>query len=309
MRVPVTWLREFCPTDLAPEDLAERLTGQGVKVEALLRPWERLSGVIVARVLEVADHPNSDTLCVARVSTGRDERQVVVGVRNMAPGDLVPYAPPGSSVPALGQPLSVRSLRGERSEGMLCSPAELGISADHGGILVLPPDLPLGADVAERVGLDDVVLDIEVKSNRPDLLSIYGVGREASAATGAPLLPLDPEVWTADEKAADVATVEIRDLEACPRYLARVIRGVTIGPSPLRAQARLTACGMRPLSNAVDATNYEMLATGQPMHPFDLALLAGPGIVVRPADEGERLVTLDEVERALASEDLVIADL
>ena len=309
MKVVWSWLREMCPTDLSAEELAERLTAQGVKVEAIDRPWQGLAGVVVARVLEVRDHPNSEKLCLTRVTDGRTEAQVLAGIRNMRAGDLVPWARPGARVPILDEPLGVRRLRGEESSGMLCSPREIGISADHGGILVLPADAPLGADVAATFGLDDAVLDVEVKSNRPDLLSVLGVAREAAAATGMPLVLPDTSVPEADGKAADAATLEVRDLERCPRYLARVIRGARLGPSPLRMQARLTASGMRPVSNLVDATNYVMLEMGQPMHPFDLALLAGQGIVVRRAEEDERLVTLDGIERVLTAEDLVIADL
>jgi phenylalanyl-tRNA synthetase beta chain len=311
VKVLLSWLRELCPTDAEPHELAAMLTRQGVKVESVASPWEGLSGVVVARVLEVRDHPNSEKLCLATVDAGPGlgERRVVAGVRNMAPGDLVPYAPPGSRVPALDEPLGERTLRGALSQGMLCSPWELGISPLHLGILVLPPSMPVGGDVKTLVGLDDVVFDIEVKSNRPDLLSVAGVAREAAAATGAPFVPPDASVEeSATAKASDVATVEILDLERCPRYLARVVRGVRITPSPLLVQARLTASGMRPISNVVDATNYVMLETGQPMHAFDLALLEGAAIVVRRADEGERLTTLDGVERRLTSEDLVIGD-
>jgi phenylalanyl-tRNA synthetase beta chain len=308
MKIVVSWLRELCPTEMPADELAERLTSQGVKVEAIVRPWERLSGVVVARVLEVRDHPNADKLCLARVSTGSGEREVVVGVRNMAPGDLVPLAGPGATVPGLPEPLGAQEIRGVISDGMMCSPKELAISGDHTGILILPPDAPVGADFRSAFGLDDSVLDIEVKSNRPDLLSVIGVAREAASATGTPLTLPDTSVPEGDEKAADVATVEVLDLERCPRYLARVIRGVSLAPSPLRVQARLTASGMRPLSNVVDATNYVMLEMGQPLHPFDLAVLSGSGVVVRRAEEGERLVTLDDAERVLTAEDLLIAD-
>jgi phenylalanyl-tRNA synthetase beta chain len=309
VKVLLSWIREMCPTDLTAEELAERLTSQGAKVEAVVRPWEKLHGVVVARVLEVRDHPNSDKLCLAQVEDGSVTRELVVGVRNMKAEDLVPLAGPGATVPAVPQPLSAKEIRGVVSEGMLCSAWELGISAAHTGILVLPPDTPLGADFKQTFGLDDVLLDIEVKSNRPDLLSVVGVAREVAAATGVPFTLPDTSVPEVDEKAADVATVEIRGLERCPRYLARVIRSVQIGPSPVTVQARLTASGMRPISNVVDATNYVMLELGQPLHPFDMALLEGPGIVVRRAGEGERLATLDDVERTLTAEDLLIADL
>jgi phenylalanyl-tRNA synthetase beta chain len=308
VKVVLSWLRELCPTERSAEDLAELLTAKGAEVEAIEFPWERVSGVVVARVLEVRDHPNSDTLCLARVQTGSGELEVVVGVRNMAPGDLVPLAPPGASVLTLPEPLAAREIRGVVSHGMLCAPDELGISASHEGILVLPGDLEPGTDVAEAFGLTDAVLDIEVTPNRPDFLSVLGIAREVSAATGTPLSPPDTNVEEDAEPAQGVATLEVADLERCPRYLARIVRDVRHVPSPIAVQARLFAAGMRPISAVVDATNYAMLETGQPLHPFDLALLKGPGIVVRRAVAGETLVTLDGVERAFTEDDLLICD-
>jgi len=284
------------------------LTEHGVEVEAVVRPWTGLSGVVAARVLEVTDHPNADRLALATVDTGGEERRVVVGVRNMGPGDLVPYAPPGATLPGFEGPLERREIRGEVSDGMLCSPKELEISADHGGILILAEGEP-GADVAELLGLEEAVIDIEVFPNRPDLLSVLGVAREVAAITGEDLGVPSATLAEGDEKAADAASVEVADFEGCPRYLARVIRGVTMGPSPLRAQVRLTACGMRPVSNVVDATNYALLELGHPMHPFDLETLRGRGVVVRRAGDEEGLVTLDGLERTFTPEDLMIADL
>jgi phenylalanyl-tRNA synthetase beta chain len=310
MRVVLSWLREFAPTDLGAEELAELLTMRGVKVEAVLRPWDGIQGVTIARVLEVGDHPNSDTLCVARVDDGTGEQVVVAGVRNFRAGDLVPWAKPGSRVPALPDPLAPRPLRGVTSNGMLCSPRELNVADVHSGILVLgDEDVEVGQDFVAAFGLDDTVFDIEVEPNRPDLLSVYGVAREAASVTGVPLGAPDVALDEAAESAADLATVRVDAPEGCPRYLARVIRGVDPGrASPVRAQARLTASGMRPLSAVVDATNYAMLEVGQPLHGFDLDRLAGPGIVVRYATDGERLTTLDEVQRELMSEDLLICD-
>jgi phenylalanyl-tRNA synthetase beta chain len=308
VKVVLSWVREFCPTDQSPEEMAEALTRQGVHVETILRPWERLSGVTVARVLEVRDHPNSAKLCLARVSYGSGERELVVGVRNMAAGDLVPLAGPGATVPAVPEPLSAREIRGVVSEGMLCSPRELGISADHTGILVIHEPVDEGSDFKSAFDLDDAVLDIEVKANRPDLMSVIGVAREAATATGAPFSYPEPNVDETDEKAQDQASVEVTDMERCPRYVARVIQGVTDRSAPIKIQARLTAAGMRPISSVVDATNYTMLESGQPLHPFDLDRLEGRGVVVRLAQRGERLVTLEGVERSLTEEDLVIAD-
>lgn len=308
MKIVLSWLREICPVELPVEELGELLDRRGAHVEAIERPWEGLEGVIVARVLDVRDHPDSRKLCLARVSYGSGEREVVVGVRNMRPGDLVPLAGPGARVPGSAEPLTAREIRGVVSEGMICSPRELGISADHGGILILPPDLSVGADLKASLGLDEAVFDIEVEPNRPDLLSVLGVAREVSGYAGVPLVMPDAEVAEGGDPAEKAAWVEVWDQERCPRYLARVIAGVVVGPSPTRVQARLTAAGMRPLFNVVDATNYAMLELGHPMHPFDLNLLDGRGVVVRRAGESERLVTLDEVERVLTEDDLVIAD-
>jgi phenylalanyl-tRNA synthetase beta chain len=310
VKVPLGWAREFAPADLDVEELSELLTHRGVKVEGIERPWAGLEGVVVVRVLEVRDHPNSDKLCVARIQHAAGEIELVVGVRNMTPGDLVPWAPPGARVPVLDEPLGTREIRGVVSNGMLCSPRELAISTDHGGILVLPADgWDVGADVASGLQLDLPVLDIEVEPNRPDLLCVYGVAREIALVAAVPLAVPELEVAETDERATDVASVRIDAEEACPRYLARILRGIRHQPSPLLAQARLTACGMRPIDAVVDATNYAMLELGQPLHAFDLATLRGPGIVVRHAREAEHLTTLDDVDRALEPSDLLICDL
>lgn len=309
MKVPMGWLRELVPTDLSAEDLTELMVPRGLLVEGIERPWQGLQGVVVARVLEVRDHPNSDKLCVARIQHAAGEIELVVGVRNMGPGDLVPWAPPGARVPGLPEPLAQREIRGVVSNGMLCSPRELAISQDHGGILILNDAWEVGTDLARALGLDEAVLDVEVEPNRPDFLSIVGVAREVAAATGAPLVMPDLGLKESGEPVADVATVRIDAPEGCTRYVARVIRGVSHRPSPLLAQARLTACGMRPIDAIVDATNYAMLELGQPLHGFDLDRLAGPGIVVRDAEEGERLTTLDGIERTLSARDLLICDL
>jgi phenylalanyl-tRNA synthetase beta chain len=190
---------------------------------------------------------------------------------------------------------------------MICSARELGISADHSGILLLPADAPLGEDFKATYGLEEAVLDLEIETNRPDLLSVYGIAREIAGATGEPLVPPETSVVEGDADGTS-AFVYVEDLERCPRYLARLIRGVADAPSPLPVQARLTAAGMRPLSAVIDAPNYAMLELGQPMHPFDLDLLAERTIVVRRARAGERLTTLDDVERELVEDDLLIAD-
>jgi phenylalanyl-tRNA synthetase beta chain len=310
VKVPLSWLREFVPIELDVEALAERIDAHGIKVEGIERPWEGLEGVVVAKVLEVRDHPNSDKLCLAIVDGGEGPVQVVVGIRNMVAGDLVPWARPGSRVPTLDVPLGAKPLRGEISSGMLCSPLELAISHEHEtGILVLPDELSVGADLKSVLGLDDAILDIEVEPNRPDFLSVYGVARETSSILSLPLSEPNTTLEQDPERADEVATVELREPDGCPFYLARVLRGASEGSTPLWAQARLTAVGMRPVAPIVDATNYAMWELGQPLHAFDMQRLAGPGIVVRRAKAGEHLVTLDGVERELIEEDLLICDL
>ncbi|MGH2739136.1 MAG: phenylalanine--tRNA ligase subunit beta [Actinomycetota bacterium] len=308
MRVPVSWLREFCATLLSPEELADRLTLQGVEVEAILRPWEKLAGVSIARVLDVRDHPKADRLCLSTIDAGAGERQVVVGVRNMTPGDLVAYAAPGATVPGVEGVLERREIRGVISDGMICSAKELGISHDHSGILVLPDGADPGQDLKAHLGLDDAVLDVQVFPNRPDLFSVVGVARELAAATGEEFRMVEPNLDELEEKATDAAAVDVRDRAGCPRFVIRVIRGVKLGASPLQAQIRLSASGMRPLANVVDATNYVMLETGQPLHAFDLERVAGGRLIVRRADEGEVLVTLDGEKRTFAPGDLLVTD-
>jgi phenylalanyl-tRNA synthetase beta chain len=309
MRIPRSWLRELVDTDLSAEELGDLLAEKGMHLESIERPWEGLDGVVAARVIEVRDHPRSDTLCLARVQTGAGELEVVVGVRNMGPGDLVPLAPPGARVPALPEPLGAREIRGVTSNGMLCSPRELGIADVHTGILILDGEGPdVGDDLKTALGLDDEVLDLEIESNRPDLLSVAGVAREVAAATGGQRRHPEASLVETQGPAASAASVVVEDPDACPRYLARVIRRLGPGTTPLRVQARLTASGVRPISPAVDATNYVMLERGQPMHAFDLDRVAGPGIVVRRATPGEWITTLDDVERPLERDDLLICD-
>jgi phenylalanyl-tRNA synthetase beta chain len=309
VKIVWSWVREYCPTEHSAAELAERLTLHGVKIEEVLRPWDGVQGVIVARVVKVEDHPNSQKLTVVTVDDGAGEYVVCAGVRNYEAGDLVPWARPGSRVPGLSEPLAPRDLGGVVSNGMLCSPRELAIADIHEGILVLNGEpVSAGDDVAEALGLDDEVLDIEVEPNRPDFLSVLGVAREVSVLTGTPLEDLSVAIEESSERADSVATVRIDAIDGCPRYVARVIRGIGAGSTPIRAQARLTACGMRPISPVVDATNYAMLELGQPLHAFDLHRLDGPGIVVRRAAEGEVVKTLDGVERVMAGDDLLICD-
>jgi phenylalanyl-tRNA synthetase beta chain len=237
-------------------------------------------------------------------------RSIVCGAHNFKVGDKVPVALPGARLPG-DVTIGRATIRGEVSEGMLCSARELGVADDHSGILVLPPDAELGAEVTKVLGLDDVILDIEVTTNRPDAMSLLGIAREVAAITGGhvtfPALRMNRPT-PGSPPVEELAQVTVEDRAGAPRYLARVITGVTLGPSPEWVAKRLTAAGVRPISNIVDATNYALLVTGHPMHAFDLDKLSGSRIVVRRAAEGEEIVTIDGATRELVADDLVIAD-
>ena len=305
MRVPLKWLEQFVAIDVPVEKLVELLDLSGTKVESARRPSGATRGVVVAEVLEISEHPNADNLTLVDVRTDFGETQrVVCGARNFAAGDLVPLAQVGAQLPEME--ITERKIRGETSRGMLCSAAELGVSSDHSGILVLPTDAPLGADVVSLLGLDDTVLELEITPNRPDCMSIYGMAREVSAILGNELK--EPEVGV--ETVANLKSpvkVDVEDSVGCPRYLARYIENVRIAPSPAWLAARLLGVGVRPISNVVDVTNYVLFELGQPLHAFDAAKVKDQHIVVRRARRGERIVTLDGQERALHADDLLIA--
>jgi len=306
MRVSLRWLQEFVEVDAEPEKLAEMLDLSGTKVEAVHRLGQGIDGVVVAEVLKIDEHPNADNLVLvdARISDS-EVFHVVCGARNFAVGDRVPYAQVGAHLPGLE--ISERKIRGQQSQGMLCSAAELGISKDHSGILVLPPDSPLNDAVTSLLGLDDVIFELEITSNRRDCLSVIGVAREVSAILDTELKVPEVNLLGSSDVASPVS-VSIEDGRGCPRYLARYIEGVSVGASPTWMAARLLAAGMRPISNVVDATNYVMLEYGQPLHAFDGDLVTEQSIIVRRAKSGEKLTTLDGLDRELDPEDLVIAD-
>ncbi len=305
MRASLDWLSEYVDLPEVPvAALAERLTVAGLEVERI----EALAaeGVVVARVESIEPHPKADSLSVCEVDTGSGTSTVVCGAPNVVSGGLVPLALPGARLP--GGTVSVATLRGVRSEGMVLSRQELGLETKSPGIWNLPAGLAVGTDFPPLVGLPDTVLSLKVTSNRPDLLGILGIAREISAlyrtAFREPKLSFPEQAPSASELAA----VEIENPTDCPRYVARIVRGVDGRPSPLPIEARLLKCGMRPLSFVVDATNYVLLELGHPLHAFDHTRLAEGRIVVRRARPGERIRTLDGVERDLSPEVLVIAD-
>ncbi|MCW3042278.1 MAG: Phenylalanyl-tRNA synthetase beta chain [Actinobacteria bacterium] len=310
MLVPLSWLADYVAIDRDAESLAAALTSAGLKVEAIHRPGADIEGVVVGEVQQILPHPNADKLQLVDVTTGVSVRPIVCGAHNFKVGDKVPVALPGARLPG-DMTIGRATIRGEVSEGMLCSARELGVADDHSGILVLPPDTELGAEVTKVLGLDDVVLDIEVTTNRPDAMSLLGIAREVAAITGGhvtfPALRMN-RATSGSPAVEELAQVTVEDPAGAPRYLARVITGVTPGPSPEWVAKRLTAAGVRPISNIVDATNYALLVTGHPMHAFDLDKLSGSKIVVRRALATEQLVTIDGATRELAADDLVIAD-
>jgi phenylalanyl-tRNA synthetase beta chain len=307
MRISLQWLSEY--VDLpAPEELARRLTAVGLEVEAVERTGAALGGVVAARIVASEQHPNAEKLSVTRVDRGEGEPlQVVCGAKNYRVGDVVPLATVGAVLPG-GAKIEKARLRGVESFGMLCSARELGLSADASGLLILPPEVVPGTPVARALGLEDVVLEVNVTPNRPDALSHLGIAREVAALLGARVRPPAPLLAEGGGPAGDAVRIRIDAPEKCARYAARVVEGVRIGPSPTWLAQRLERCGVRSISNVVDATNYVLLELGHPLHAFDLDKVAGQEIVVRTARPGERITTLDGKDRALDPDDLLIAD-
>ncbi|HZP30430.1 MAG TPA: phenylalanine--tRNA ligase subunit beta [Acidimicrobiia bacterium] len=305
MRAPLSWIRDFTPADAPVEELVAALNQLGLEVDAVEQPGREIRGVRVARILDVLPHPDADKLRLADVDFGDGQTRVVCGAPNIYPGMVAPFAPAGAQLPG-GFRLERRKIRGVVSDGMLCSARELGLGDDHAGILELDGHAALGADVREVLGLDDVVFDLAITPNRPDAMCVVGVARELAAHLRQPFTVPAAATPTDASVAADV-TVVVEAPDACPRYLARVAR-VTTGESPAWMQQRLVKAGMRPISNVVDVTNYVLLERNQPLHAFDLDLLGGRGIVVRRAEPGERMTTLDGVERELTPDDLLICD-
>jgi phenylalanyl-tRNA synthetase beta chain len=311
MRVPYAWLTSYCDPGLGAQEAADRLTMAGDKLERLHRVGVGdVSAFVTGRVLEAERHPDADRLTVCQVDVGRDEPQTIVcGAPNVAAGQTVAVALPGAVMPD-GSTLGEAKLRGVVSHGMILAEDEVGIGEDHLGIMVLNSDVPPGAALSEHLPIADEVLELEVTPNRPDLMGVYGVARDLHAVTRAPLAE-DPTASDAEPHGNDSSEDHIAitvDSEVCLRFTARVFEDVSIGPSPLWLKQRLTAAGQRPISNVVDITNYVMLTTAQPLHAFDLDRVRGGRIDVRRAVEGERMVTLDDVERTFSSEVALVCD-
>ena len=314
MFVSLQWLREFVPYTGSVQDLADRLTMQGLEVEAILDPFEAIAKIVVGHVLERAAHPESDHLSVCTVDVGQPETlQIVCGAPNVAKGQNVPVATIGTTMPG-GMEIKRAKLRGVESRGMICSGRELGLSEEHAGIMVLPPDFKPGQLLTEALGLEREVIEVSITPNRADCLSVLGIAREAALGFGLPLsmpkLDLVEDASAGD--AEKLVRIDIADPELCPVYRARVLTGAKIGPSPDWLRYRLLAIGQRPISNIVDVTNYILMELGQPLHAFDKSLLKGDVIRVAPAtpdqEGGQQITTLDGQERKLLGSDLLIWD-
>ncbi len=308
MRVPLSWLREYVDIELTPEQLAERLTLLGMEVRSVERWGDDWQNVVTGELLSVEKHPRADRLSLTRVRVGDglEPLEIVCGATNIAAGQRVPVALPGAVLPG-DRRIERTEKMGVVSNGMLCSGDELHLTGDGDGILILPPETPLGVPLADLYG--DVVLDVDVKPNRGDVLSLVGLAREVSAVTGAPVrFPDTDPPEDSDDPVAGHLRVEVEEPTLCTRFVGRWVRGVTVGPSPDHVQMRLIAAGQRPVSNVVDVSNYVMLELGKPIHTFDGAAVQDGRIIVRRAHPGERLETLDHVTRELDEETLIIAD-
>jgi phenylalanyl-tRNA synthetase beta chain len=313
MRVSLKWLADYVDIDLPPEEIGHRLTMAGLEMERIERigaDWDE-EFITVGSVVSVDPHPDADRLRLATVDYGADEPQVVVcGAPNVEAGQKIAFARAGATLidsrNGEASVLKPAKIRGVESSGMVCSERELGLSDEHEGILVLDADAPVGKPLAQYLG--DAVLDLDVTPNRPDWLSMVGVAREVAALTDSTVREPEHTYEELDDPAPEKVSVEIADPDLCFRYVASIIEGVKLGPSPAWMQERLNAAGMRPINNVVDITNYVMLELGQPLHAFDFSNVGGGKIVVRRAKQGEELVTLDGEKRKLTTEMLVIAD-
>src|SRR5574341_23052 len=315
MIVSRRWLEALLGRALEGNDVADRLARQVAPVDGVVPIHQDLRDVLIARVLEVRQHPNADRLSVCRVDAGGGSPlEVVCGAPNVQAGKTYPFAPVGATLPG-GLKLERRKIRGVESNGMLCSAKELGLGVDHAGILELDTEAPPGTPFLEAVPIADERIIIDVSANRPDLLCHKGVARELAVGLGATVkLPPIPTsgakapITKKDRGVVDGVEVRVEDAEGAPRYLIAVIRGVRVGPSPAWLANRLQSLGQRSINNIVDATNYILFEVNQPLHALDLAKLRGPAVVVRRAKPSERIVTLDGVERKLTPEMTAICD-
>jgi len=307
MKVSLSWLNDYIDIRMDVADLADALTMAGLEVDSVTDRYAYLHPVLVGRVAEVTPHPNADKLTICRVEAGDHSRMVVCGAPNVAEGMLAPLALPGTVLPD-GTQLKKSVIRGEKSDGMLCSDLELGLGADGSGIMPLDPSLTVGNRLAEALGLEDTVFEFDLTPNRPDCLSVLGIAREIAAIQKTRLKYPDYRLIDKTDTISTLTSVTIESPDHCPRYSARLVEDIVIKPSPFWMQDRLLSIGLRPINNIVDITNYVLMETGQPLHAFDFDQLAQHRIVVKTAADGDKFVTLDQKERQLNSQMLMICD-
>ncbi len=314
MHLSMKWLNDYVKIDNTPRAFTEAMTMSGSKVEGYEIEGEEIVNIVVGKVLKIERHPDADKLVICTVDVAKDAPvQIVTGAQNVTEGSLVPVALDGSVLPG-GVKIKRGKLRGVESNGMLCSLGELGLTVNdfpyamEDGIFLLEEECRIGQDIREAIGLNDVCVEFEITSNRPDCLSMIGLAREAAVTFDKPLTLGEPQVTGAGGDIGELLRVTVENTVLCPRYSARIVRNVRIAPSPRWLRERLRACGVRPINNLVDITNYVMLEYGQPLHAFDHRFLTGGQIVVRNANEGETITTLDGALRPLSPEMLVICD-
>jgi len=307
MLVSLKWLKDYIDFDLPAQELADRLTMAGLEVDEIKTITPKFSGIVVAVILSVSPHPKADKLSLCSVTDGARTYPVVCGAKNIKVGDVVPLAKVGAVIPG-GYAIKSTVLRGEKSDGMLCSEAELEIGDDASGIMQLPSGITPGIPLETALDLGDTVLDVSITPNRSDCLSMIGMAREVAALTGGKIKMPSIDIKESDEDIGSLASVTIVDTDLCPRYSARMIKKVKIGDSPVWMKARLEAAGMRAINNVVDVTNFVMLEMGQPLHAFDFRFLEEGRIVVRKSKDGEEFVSLDEKSHILPSDTVLICD-
>jgi len=306
MKISYNWLKKYIDFDMNPFELADYLTFSGIEVEEIEKIGTDLQQIIVAEIREKRSHPDADKLSVCIVYDGKSEKQVVCGAPNCASGQKIAFAPIGVKIGEIK--IKKAKLRGIESFGMICSEKELGISNNHEGIMVLPENAPSGVSLAEFLGYDDSVYDVEITPNRPDLLGIFGVARDLSARLNTILKAPELELKESKKSISELLKLENQAPDLCPRYTARVIENVTIKESPEWLKKTLSAIGLRPINNVVDVTNFVMMELGHPLHAFDYSLIKKGKIVIRRAKHAEKFPALDEDIYSLAETDLVIAD-
>ena len=307
MKVSLSWLKDYLAIDMDPQQLADSLTMAGLEVDSVSDRYAYLESVVVGRIDQVKPHPNADKLTICRVNAQDRDWYVVCGAPNVKEGMLAPLAKPGTVFPD-GSRLEKSVIRGESSEGMLCSEAELGLGTDKSGIMNLDSSLSVGDRLPEALNLYDRVFEFDLTPNRPDCLSVIGIAREIAAIQKTPLNYPDYNVEDETDAIHEISSVTIEAPDHCPRYCARLVENVKVKESPFWLQDRLMSVGLRPINNIVDITNFVMMETGQPLHGFDFEFLAENRIVVRTAAAGEKFITLDDKERTLSADTLMICD-